>query len=118
MNGLAPTVDLNPLIGRQLTQLCFGAWNVAINFDGDIRIVVESAIVVAAGTSAPMRVESFRDSASVLCESIGQDLLDAERTVEGGLAIRFASGVQWTIENSVKEYESFQLHVGNQVFVA
>lgn len=118
MNGLDSAVDVSPLIGRQLIQLCFGAWNVAVIFDSEMRIVVESTIEVSCSTPAGARINDFRKGASLLCDSLGHEIVDAVRTIGGGLAIRFASGVQWTIENSVEDYESFQVHIGGQLFVA
>lgn len=118
MQGLSAAVDLAPLVGCQLTQLCFGAWNVAMIFDRGIRIVVESTIAMNTSSPAVSRIDNFREYASVLCEAIGLDVVDAVRTEEGGLAIRFASGLRWTIENSEAGYESFQLHFGDRIFVA
>jgi hypothetical protein len=118
MQGLEPSLDLSPLLGRQLLQLCFGAWNVALVFDGEVRIVVESAIAVTSEDSSITTVEDFRDGATLLCRAIGLELVDAARMSDGGLEIRFSSGLRWVIENSVRDYESFQLHVGTSVFVA
>jgi hypothetical protein len=117
MNGLTAEVDLTPLVNRQLVQLCFGAWNVALLFDGPVRITVESAVVIVPPHGRSRRTEEFRAGASDMCSLIGLTVVSASRSSEGGMTLRLSDGTELQIENASSGYESFQVQIGNQTFV-
>lgn len=87
MNGLPHSIDLSPLIGRQLVQLCFGAWTVALMFDGPVRIVVESKIEISDTGGLSYSSENFCQDASLLCRLIGSTVNRAVRMNDGGMQL-------------------------------
>lgn len=117
MKGLSEKVDLGPFVGRQLVQVCFGAWIVVLLFDGPVRIVVESSIILS-NTGGSRSIDDFRADASVLCKLIGQNVAGANRTSTGGMTLHMSSGTHVEITNSSSEHESFQIHIGNEILVA
>ena len=118
MNGLSLDVNLTPFIGRELVQLGLGAWSVAFVFDGPVRIVVESSIVIASADGKSNTVHDFRQGATELCSLIGLKVVGAERSSAGGMTLHLSSGARVEIENSNVGYESFQVHLGDRIVVA
>lgn len=117
MNGLPITIDLSPLIGRLLSQVCFGEFQFILNFDADVRIAVESKCVYDS-PSGTFEIENYLDESSRLCKLIGNQVISAKRDVEGGLLLRFANESGLRILNSNPEYESFQVHIKQNTYVA
>jgi hypothetical protein len=117
MDGLDRSIDLAPLTGRQLGAIRFGVWVVALLFDG-FEIVVESNIVLTDKVGNRTLIEDYRSMATELCKLIGLEVTSAERTPSGGLTLRTSLGVEIEITNSNSEYESFQLNIGTNVYVA
>lgn len=118
MNGLPEDIDLSPIVGRQLVQLRFGAWNVGFEFDGPVRVVVESTILICGKDGASRRIEDFRAGASDLCRLIGLNVVGADRSSAGGITLQMSSGDVVDLENSVTAHEAFQLYIGDRTFVA
>lgn len=118
MKGLPPTLDLSPLVGAQVSQICFGAFQCIFNFDVAVRIAVESTCIYTGPSGAVTSVRSFPQAAAELCELIGISVQGAFRENSGGLLLQFMNGATLRVLNDNKEYESFQIHVSNTVYVA
>jgi len=118
MNGLPNTIDLDPLLGKELIQLCFGAFQLILNFDCDARIAVESICIYETASGTLTEIQNYSEGASQLCKIIGAQVSLAERDPDGGLILRFANGDCLRIKNSNHEYESFQIHIEQRIYVA
>jgi len=118
LNGLPITIDLSPLLGKELVQVCIGAFQFILNFDADVRIAVEGTCVYCSPKDVPIEIDNYREQASLLCSLVGTQISSAERDSNGGLDLHFANGATLQILNSSHEYESFQVHVGQQFYVA
>lgn len=118
MNGLPITIDLVALIGRELIQVCIGAFQFILNFDVDVRIAVESSCVYNSASGASTKIINYSEGASRLCELIGMQVASADRGGDGGLILRFTNGAKLQILNSNLEYESFQVHIKPHTYVA
>jgi hypothetical protein len=117
MNGLPEQADLSSLVGQQIDQIRFSKWSVQLLFSGPIRIVIESSVCLS-GDTCLLRTEDYLTEATAICQLIGSTVTSAERTSGGGLALQMSSGVRIDIENSNTCYESFQVHLGDEVLVA
>jgi hypothetical protein len=118
LKGLPSDIDLSPLVGRQLSQVSIGRWNAALHFGEAIRLTVESAILLTGKSGYSQTIEDFRADASAVCVLIGEDVLDAKRTLSGGCALRLSSGVRLEAVAVDNGFESFQICLGDRVFVA
>jgi len=118
MEGLSENVDLTPLVGRQVESLLFGFGHIIMRFDDRVSIGVECTILMETSSGHVHRIEDFRADAVELCGVMGLSIVDAKRTPSGGLSLRLSSGTRMEIENSNSHYESFQIYIGDQVFVA
>jgi len=118
MNGLPSTVDLTPLKNKRIEQICFGAWVVIFNIEGGIRIAVEGDCAITSAAGLLRRIEDCKTNATDLCRFVGSEVQDAERDANGGLTLKFRAGETLHILNSRDAYESFQLHIGDHVYVA
>lgn len=118
LKGLPCDIDLSPLVGRQLSQVSIGRWTLALHFEEAFRLTVESAILLTGKAGSSQTIEDFRADASAICVLIGEDVLDAKRTLSGGCALRLSSGVRLEAVSVDNGYESFQVCLGDQVFVA
>lgn len=118
MQGLSPSVDLQPIVGAKVSQVCFSTFQCIFSFDIDARISVESSCVYTAPSGATATVTEYARAARELCELLDASVLSATREADGGLTLRFSDGATLRILNDNQEYESFQVHVGKSVYVA
>lgn len=117
MNGLSANVDLTPLSGVRVIQLCFGENELQLRFDTGARAVVESVVVYRDAAALELRTSKYSEAAAVLCRMLGQQVLSAARETDGGLYLRFENGDELRILNDSAKYESFQLHIAGQTHV-
>ncbi len=118
MNGLTENIDFSPIVGLEIGQICFGAWTVIINFDGPVKIVIESNIILSTRGGELRAIQNYRAEANALCNLVGLIVSKVYRTPSGGMKLSMSSGTDIEVTNSSTQYESFQIHIGNQVFVA
>jgi hypothetical protein len=118
MKGLPHTVDLAPLLGATVIQVCFGENECQIYCDNRVQIVVEGQIITEDLAGKQQTIERYADEASLLCRLLGKRVTAATRTKEGGLDVKFDDGTQMRILNSNEQFESLQLHVNGRVYVA
>lgn len=118
MNGLPPSVDLTPIIGAEIIQICFGKFQFALNFDLEVRIVVESTCIYISSLGASEIIEDYPKAASQLCELLGLQVEGIERSIDGGVVLKMTGGKRLEILNSSRTYESFQIEIGKLLHVA
>jgi hypothetical protein len=118
MKGLPIDIDLSNLDAVDVTQICFGATQVMVKFEQEIELTIESECELTSPTGQVESFDHFRDHAVRICTLIGDQVLDASRDSSGGLLLRFRSGTTLHIINDSVAYESFQLRIGSELFVA
>jgi hypothetical protein len=118
MNGLPLGIDLTPLFGRVVMQICFGEFQFILHFDRSVRIGVESKCVLVSACGVSKEITDYTGEASHLCELIGKEVTWAGRGECGGVNFKFSDGSSLQILNSNQEYESFQIHLEDMIFVA
>jgi hypothetical protein len=117
MKGLPSNIDLTALSGAEVTQLCFGAAQLQIHFANQSSIAVESDMVLV-NPEGEVRVEDYSQAASLLCGLLGDQVLAATRREDGGLLIRFHGGIALHLLNDSAQFESFQVLLAGQIYVA
>jgi len=118
MNGLREDIDLTPLIGAHVTQLCIGEYQCLLNLDTADYVAIESTCMLVSGNGSTTSVTSYAASATRLAELLGTTIKSATRIGNGGLSLSFTGGSTLEIFNDQLHYESFQVHIGDVVHVA
>ncbi len=118
MQGLSPSVDLQPIVGAKVSQVCFSTFQCIFGFDIDARVAVESSCQYTAPSGATVTVTEYPRAATELCELLDTSVLAAAREPEGGLTLRFSNEATLKILNDNRDFESFQVHIGKVVHVA
>jgi Family of unknown function (DUF6188) len=117
MKGLPSNVDLAPLSGTEVIQICFGATQLQIHFANQSSIFVESEVVFV-NADGEVRIEDYSQAASLLCRILGDRTLAATRREDGGLLMTFAGGITLQVLNDSARFESFQVRVAGHTYVA
>ena len=124
MNGLPKDTDFSTLLGREVTMVRIGKFQLHyfLNQDKpnrpDAWIEIESDEVIftdAEGNSA--RIADFRTGAGSLCLLLGLTVEDASRREDGGLKLKMSSGIQLEVGVHTPIYESVVLHIGDKAIV-
>lgn len=119
MKGLPSDIDLSALVDLEVAQVCFGTAPVmTIRFDKDVELTIESDCVLTTSTGQVEAIEEFRTNANRICALLGEHVVKASRDDSGGLMLKFQSGAMFNVSNDNVAYESFQLRIGSQLFVA
>ena len=117
MYGLPHNTSLAFFNGKTLLQVCFGAHDLLLNFDGDVSVMVSSSVGCMDSGGAIQRYDDFRDAAPALLTLLNQTVMSAEGGREGTLTLRFDGGRPLAIYDDSKEYESYTIKNGEQLIV-
>lgn len=118
MNGLPTNINLNELIGAELLQICIGGFQCILNFDKDINLSIECECIYDSGEGEKLLITDYTQNAALLCNLIDKNISHAARSDDGGLLIRFSNHVVLHLLNNNGHYESFQVNIKGQTFVA
>lgn len=117
MQGLPKDVNLDPLIGAQLEQVCVGENDYILHFDQGVRISVESESVHERPDVDSVLISDNRTSAGTLCLLLGTKIVSANVREDGGLKIGFSDSSSLDILNDSRVYESFAIQIGRNLLV-
>jgi hypothetical protein len=117
MNGLPSDLDLTPLVGAIVIQVCFGVHQLQIHFDESRGVFVESPVVFS-GVEGDVPIDDYAMAASLLCRLLGNHVIEATRDNQGGLMLRFGGGIALHVLNDQPHFESFQVRLAGQLHVA
>lgn len=114
MYGITDASDLSFLLHTQLLQVCYGQFQLALQFTETITIAIEGDYAIRVKTSAGLVTARFSAQQpypdSINCIRLLGDVVAAVEIVNHRtLLIRFASGATLTLYDSNKDLESFQI---------
>ena len=110
MYGLDKATDLTFLIGRSLTQICIGLFQLILNMDNELSISVEGDFeYIAPGSGKAMRCCEFPGSACPLVELLGKKIIGVDVTSESTLVLVFEDGSHLRLLDSNLDAESYQI---------
>lgn len=118
MNGLPATIDLSALTGAVISQVCLSQFQCILNFESDARIAIESNCMYTSSSGRALPIVSHAAAATEICELIGTPVREARRQPDGGLLLRLTNEATLEILNDDRDHESFQVHLGKEVYVA
>jgi hypothetical protein len=108
MYGLDKGVDLDFLLGRELSQVCVGPYVVNLSFDEDTCISLGCDCQVIPPLADPVPAASLPAVTNFL-SLIGAKITSASSIGNGDLAVGFTGGVTVMIYDSEKHYESYNI---------
>ena len=117
MNGLHDITQLKPIIGQILLGVQIGWHQYQLLFDDFIRIAVESESYVWTPSGEEQEVVNYREQCAPLCGLIGSAVTGFSLDGYGGFVVSFDSGASLQITNDSPHYESFQVHIGDEIIV-
>jgi hypothetical protein len=118
MDGLPKNVDLNTLIGREISMVSIGKFHVRFFLSEDrpkpdLWIEIESTDMIVSGR----KISDFKSDADELCSLIGFKVEKAQRRDDGGLTLEFEGGAKLEVGIHTPQYESVVLHIGSDTIV-
>jgi hypothetical protein len=116
MYGLPENFDASFLVGQTLEMVCFNANQLYLHFSSHITITVESTFSYQDGSSqsAPQQVPVKESNLMQLLE---HKVSKASGDKNGTLALVFDNGHTVQCYDSSKNYESYQIKIGEKVIV-
>jgi hypothetical protein len=117
MYGLSRDIDLRFFNGKALLQVCFGANELILNFDGDVSVTVMSLLGCMGSGGSIQQHEDFRQAAPAVLVLLNQTILSAEGEEAGTLVLKFDGGGTLAIYDDSKNYESYTINNGGKLIV-
>ncbi len=118
MFGLPPDLDLGFFTGRMLLQVCIGANEAILNFDGDISITITSPIACRSGArAADQRFDNYGDAAVALVGFIEKTVVSAKGEEDGTLVLTFQDDSRITLYDDSEHYESYTIKYDTNIIV-
>lgn len=117
MYGIAPGTDFSFLIGVSLLQVCSGENEVILNFDEDLSIMIASNVSIRAPSNPLVVYDDARSLGAQLMAFVSETIADAVGSDDGALCLTWSNGVQMSLLDTWKEFESYVIRHGDQTFV-
>jgi Family of unknown function (DUF6188) len=119
MYKLPADFDAQFFVGRNLEQICFNQNQIALHFDDDLSIVIESAFSHEEPQSpSDGQVVEVPVSDSDLMRLLGCSVSEASGDGDGTLILVFENGHVLKCFDTSDQYESYQIeHHGNVIIV-
>jgi hypothetical protein len=117
MYGLPDDIDLSFLEGATLLQVCLGENEVILRFDPDLSITIESTFRARTPARQGALFRDPRSAAAVLVELISDVITKAHGRTDGTLRLSFSRGGVLEIYDDSKQYESYQIQHGKDLYV-
>ncbi len=116
MYGLPVNVDLTFFQGKTLLQMCIGAHDLILNFDGRVCVTVTSSIECST-PNGDRKYEDFRNGACSVAVFINDVVEAAIGDSEGTLQLSFNGGGHLAIFDDSKQYKSYTIKTEDRLIV-
>lgn len=112
MYGLESSTDLTFLIGKELTQISYGLYQLILRLDPDVTISIESGVRLQAA-----RVDGAPKQAAALSAMLGACIVHIENLGQGQLLLRFSNNQEIVLLDGNDDAESYTVSYGASAFV-
>ena len=113
MYGLPHTFDASFLKGKEITSICFAAYQVNLYLEADVRIQIEGRYQLLCGDELVEAVSTFPVARSSLPQMIGRQIVDVSfSSTTGDIEMLMESGLRLRIDGDHGPYESYRLFDG------
>ena len=118
MHRLPKDFDASVIAGRTLEQVCFNSNQIALHFDDDLSIVIESAYShVTDPTMCGNRILAIPVSTSDLMQLLQCSVSSASGDDEGTLTLLFENDHTLKIYDNSNDYESYTINCRGQITI-
>ncbi|WP_395543143.1 DUF6188 family protein [Neotabrizicola sp. sgz301269] len=118
LKGNEPAVgELNFLLGLPLLQVCMGANEVILNFDGEVSITIEAMISFRDTSGNEVNYSNLRSAASALVTLLPSSVDWLSMEENGTLILHFRAGCTLLIHKDSDMFESYQVRRADEVYV-
>lgn len=117
MYGLPVDIDLSPLLGQELQQICIGQYDAILNFSGEASVGSATTFVCSSPNGETSAFTSPPAATPSLMRVLGSPVVAARREAPGTLVLEFANGERLDIPDAEEHYESYTLQIGSALYV-
>jgi hypothetical protein len=104
--------------GKSLEQLCFGLYQLALNFEGGVSLYVESRLTLRERGGEEFEFSQPYAGAGRLLGLLGSEVVRARGEADGGLALEFSNECALFVSMKDSGYESYQIRDGTSEIIA
>jgi hypothetical protein len=98
-------VDLSPLLGARLVQVCFGENEVGLRFDPEILITIESPLCIV-GAAGDLNLDD--EAVVATCHLLGASLSGAHEQ-DDALWLGWDTGAHLVLASDSEQFENFRI---------
>src|SRR5262245_46744506 len=117
MYGLPPDFDIKIFVGRNLELICFNENQIALHFNDDLSIVIESAFSHQSESSSKTQVAEIPVLESDLMQLLGRTITEGSGDKNGTLTLKFDNGHILNVFDTSSQYESYQIKYRGNVMI-
>jgi hypothetical protein len=111
MGPIPADLDLAPLIGRQLNQICIGPFDLQFRFDSDRSIACQGRVIVEVdGSSEQVFDGSAWGDVSLLPRIAGREVASWKIEATHEFSISLTGGAKLRFQSTDCPYEEFVIH--------
>jgi hypothetical protein len=109
--------DLSFFVGKSLEQICFGSYQVQLNFSETVSLNVESRLVLTTAQDDVLELQQPYSDAGGLLALLGTEVLSAWADANGDLSLEFSNKSTLKVLNENAAYESYQIMNGSSSII-
>jgi hypothetical protein len=117
LKGFRCDEDLGFFLKKPLDQLCFGLYQIALNFGGGVSLYIESSLTLKQRNGEEFEFSSPYTGAGRLLGLLGAEVVGARGETDGGLSLEFSNESALFVANDNSEYESYQILNGSSEII-
>jgi hypothetical protein len=117
MYGLPNGFDGSRLIGRRLEQICFSENQLALHFDDELSVIIESTLLCQDSATSIGQLIEIPVSQSNLMRLLGRAILKSYGDDSGTLIIEFENGCILKCLDTSRAYESYKIIHGKEEII-
>ena len=117
MEGAKCDVDLGFFLKKSLEQLCFGLYQISMNFAEGVTLNIESTLSLTREGGEALDFNAPYTEAGGLLTLLGAEVSSARSGEDGDLYLEFSNGSSLLVSNSNSDYESYEIRNGASVTV-
>jgi hypothetical protein len=115
MHGLPKNINVSFLKGRNLTQICTGAFQVQFNFDARVRIHVHNPFAYVDSHGVSDYIKTAPSSAVIVSKLLGKIISEVNSSQDGTLEVTFTTGEKLIFYDDNRAYECYTIHHEDEI---
>ena len=109
MKDYSVDADLTFLLKKSLEQICFGSYQIALNFSEGVSVSVEARLILVTAENAVSEFGQPYSKADGLLELLGTEVVNVQAESNGNLSLEFSNKSTLKVLNENSAYESYQI---------